>query len=197
MPLLSAFNLTKSFGPDDIFTGISFSVPHRARIGLVGANGVGKTTLLRILVGQEEATNGSVQTARGARVGYLPQEAVLEGSHPLWEECLRPFAELVTRQAELAQLEHNLTDDNLEYYSKRQFEFDAWAATRMNCASAKPWWGLVSCQSIFTAPSRSFPAGSAPAQCWHDCCSANPTCCCWMSPPTTWTLKPWNGWKPG
>jgi len=125
MPLLSAFNLTKSFGPDDIFTGISFSVPHRARIGLVGANGVGKTTLLRILVGQEEASSGSVQTARGARVGYLPQEAVLEGSHPLWEECLRPFAELVTRQAELAQLEHNLTDDNLEYYSKRQFEFDA------------------------------------------------------------------------
>jgi ATP-binding cassette subfamily F protein 3 len=125
MPLLNAYNLGKSYGPDDIFSGVSFSVPHHARIGLVGANGVGKTTLLRILVGLDEPSAGSVQFARGARVGYLPQEAVLEGGHTLWEECLRPFADLVTRQDELAQLEHTLSDDTLETYGKRQHEFES------------------------------------------------------------------------
>jgi ATPase subunit of ABC transporter with duplicated ATPase domains len=66
MPLLTAVNLSKSFGPVDIFPEISFSIPHRARIGLVGPNGVGKTTLLRILIDEEEASSGSVHRARGA-----------------------------------------------------------------------------------------------------------------------------------
>ena len=78
MSLLTAHNLGKSFGPIDIFSEISFTIPHRARIGLVGVNGVGKTTLLRILVGLEEASEGSVQLARGTTRG-LPAAAPQPG----------------------------------------------------------------------------------------------------------------------
>lgn len=129
MPLLTAVNLSKSFGPVDIFPEISFSVPHRARIGLVGPNGVGKTTLLRILIDEEEATSGSVHHARGIRIGYLPQEAVLESSRSLWEECLTVFDHLVRMQEELHQLEKALSDDPgskelMESYGALQAHFE-------------------------------------------------------------------------
>ena len=110
MPLLTAHNLGKSFGPVDIFSGISFSIPHRARIGLVGANGVGKTTLLRILLGMEEASEGSVHRARGLTLAYLPQEAELESERTLWQECLEVFSDLLDRQAELTRLEAEMSD---------------------------------------------------------------------------------------
>ncbi|HEY9076402.1 MAG TPA: ABC-F family ATP-binding cassette domain-containing protein [Anaerolineaceae bacterium] len=129
MPVLTAAGLGKSYGPIDIFSDISLSVPHRARIGLVGNNGVGKTTLLRVLVGIEEASTGVVQVARGVRIGYLPQEAVLEGERTVWQECLEAFTPLLERQAELADLEHQMRDphhaaDILDRYGKRQREFE-------------------------------------------------------------------------
>jgi len=105
MPLLSAVNLSKSFGPVDVFPPTSFSIPHRARIGLVGPNGVGKTTLLRILIGAEEASSGSVHRARGIQIGYLPQEAILESSRTVWAECLTVFEMLLHLQHDLHRLE--------------------------------------------------------------------------------------------
>ena len=129
MPLLTAVNLSKSFGPVDIFPEISFSIPHRARIGLVGPNGVGKTTLLRILIGEEESSSGTVHKARGIRIGYLPQEAVLVSSRNVWEECLTVFQHLLQMQQELHQLETALSenpasDELIEAYGTLQTRFD-------------------------------------------------------------------------
>ena len=129
MPLMTAQNLGKSFGPVDIFDGISFSVPHHARIAIVGPNGVGKTTLLRILAGEDTPTEGSVHQAKGLRVGYLPQEAVsvLEGT--LWESCLLAFEDLIAKGEELREMEKLMQDPNcdpsvLERYGKIQTSFE-------------------------------------------------------------------------
>lgn len=129
MPLLTAVNLSKSFGSVDIFPELSFSVPHRARIGLVGPNGVGKTTLLRILIGEEEASSGTVHRARGIRIGYLPQEAVLESTRTVWGECLTEFDPLVQMQQELHQLEKALAEKSpseelIETYGVLQTRFE-------------------------------------------------------------------------
>jgi ATP-binding cassette, subfamily F, member 3 len=129
MPVLSATDLAKSFGPDDIFSGISLSIPYRARIGMVGPNGVGKTTLLRILAGLDEPNAGEVHQARGIRTGYLPQEATLETQNTLWQECLSVFAELTALQQELARLETHMSsggDDPsmLSAYGRMQIDFD-------------------------------------------------------------------------
>ncbi len=130
MSLLHAVNLSKSFGPEDIFSDISLSIPQRARIGMVGANGVGKTTLLRILLGMEEPSGGKVVRARGSRIGYLPQEAKLDSNKTLWEECLKVFAPLIKMQHELTRLEQQMTesaqaDEILPIYGKLQADFEA------------------------------------------------------------------------
>ena len=76
MSVLTAINLSQSYGFVDVFTGLSASVPQGAKIGLVGPNGVGKTTLLKLLCGIEEPAWGEVRVASGVRVGYLRQEAM-------------------------------------------------------------------------------------------------------------------------
>ena len=129
MAVLSTTNLGKSFGPDDIFSGISLSIPRNARIGLVGANGVGKTTLLRILIGAESPSDGSVQSARGLQIGYLPQESVLESPHTLWEECRLALADLEKMKDRLADMEARIAagesdQDLLERYGNLQGRFE-------------------------------------------------------------------------
>ena len=129
MPLLTAHDLSKSFGATDIFTSVSISIPHKARIGLVGANGIGKTTLLRILAGLDDSSGGAVHTARNIRIGYLPQEAVLDSSLTLWEEELSVFHTLRQAQNELHAMEERLANEGessalLAEYGKMQSAFD-------------------------------------------------------------------------
>lgn len=100
-----------------------------ARIAIVGPNGIGKTTLLRILIGLEEATSGQVNRARNISIGYLPQEARLETSHSLWEECLQALSDLRAMEDELARLEAAMSDpaqaeQTLERYGRLQAEFE-------------------------------------------------------------------------
>lgn len=110
MSLLTTTALRKSYGPIDIFSDISISIPYGARIALVGPNGIGKTTLLRILVGMDEPSSGSVQYMRGLKLGYLPQEAMLSGEGTLWDECLSVLTDLRQLEAELTQLETLMSD---------------------------------------------------------------------------------------
>ena len=131
MSLVTTHNLGKSFDPVDIFAGLTLSIPHGARVALVGPNGIGKTTLLRIVAGQEPASQGEVHYARGLTIGYLPQESVLETRRSLWEECLQPFADLRAQESELAQLAHEMSDSDadkaqaaLERYGRLQARFD-------------------------------------------------------------------------
>jgi ATP-binding cassette subfamily F protein 3 len=110
MSLISATNLSKSFGPVQLFSGLSFAVPKGARLAIVGPNGVGKTTLLRILVGVEEASGGTVTHAKSLGIGYLPQESEfqIEGG-TVWDVCMACFSELHRRQADLEKLEAEMS----------------------------------------------------------------------------------------
>jgi ATP-binding cassette subfamily F protein 3 len=130
MAVLTVSNLGKSYGATEIFSALSFNVARRTRIGLVGANGVGKTTLLRILVEEESSTEGQVQIARGVRIGYLPQRAQLQSELTLWQECLHVFNELITRQKELRTLEGQMSSSQkiageiFETYGRLQQSFE-------------------------------------------------------------------------
>jgi len=74
MSLVSSRDLSLAFGADVLFDGASFSVGPHDRIGLVGPNGTGKSTLLRILAGERAPDGGTLVFRRGSRIGYLPQD---------------------------------------------------------------------------------------------------------------------------
>ena len=112
MPVLSATNLSKSFGAQDILFDVSCAVPHGGRVALVGPNGTGKTTLLRILAGLEEPTTGQVHRMRGLTMGYLPQQAdeQLNSERTVFDEMLTVFTGLQAQAIELRQLEDAMAD---------------------------------------------------------------------------------------
>ncbi len=129
MSLISANNLSKSYGPVDIFSNLNFSVPHGSRLALVGPNGIGKTTLLRILIGIEESSSGTITHAKNLRIGYLPQEAEFDIEGTVWEACLTIFSELQADQAELTRLEALMSQSEhaeqaLSRYGPLQQEFE-------------------------------------------------------------------------
>ncbi|MCA9939600.1 MAG: ABC-F family ATP-binding cassette domain-containing protein [Anaerolineales bacterium] len=116
MSLLTFYHLSQSYGAVDIFSGLSANMPHQARIGLVGANGIGKTTLLRILAGLEKPTGGQVHLARGTRLGYLRQEAeqaFAAAQNTVYTEMLTVFPELRQQQAQLRQMEADMGQGEL------------------------------------------------------------------------------------
>jgi ATP-binding cassette, subfamily F, member 3 len=129
MSLITVSSLSKSFGAEDLFAGVTFSVAKGARLALVGPNGIGKTTLLRILIGEEEASGGRVTRAKNLRIGYLSQEADFELRGVLWDVCLEPFADLIRMQGELEKLEVEMSDPSkreqaLVRYGSVQHEFE-------------------------------------------------------------------------
>ncbi|UCF59893.1 MAG: ABC-F family ATP-binding cassette domain-containing protein [Anaerolineaceae bacterium] len=116
MSLITATDLVKSYGAQDVFKGVSVAIPRQARIALVGPNGVGKTTLLRLLAGLEKPDEGRIQKARRLRIGYLPQEVSYSRSRKdelkrtVWDSCLDAFGEIRAQEAELARLERLMAD---------------------------------------------------------------------------------------
>src|SRR5215216_3204874 len=110
MSLITANSLSKSFGAEGLFANVSFSVAKGAQLALVGPNGIGKTTLLRILIGEEEPSSGTITRAKSLRIGYLSQEADFELQGELWDVCLEPFADLIRMQEELEKLEIEMSD---------------------------------------------------------------------------------------
>ncbi|RMF48795.1 MAG: ABC transporter ATP-binding protein [Anaerolineae bacterium] len=157
MSLISASRLAKSFGPVDLFYGINLQVPPHARVAIVGPNGIGKTTLLRILIGEEPASEGTVQRARGTRIGYLPQEASFESGHTLWEECLQAFDEVRRLESELELLNQQLRaapDDAalLERYGALQHRFEHLGGYTYETDIRRVLSGLGFSQREFTMP---------------------------------------------
>ncbi len=117
MSVMVAQGLGKSYGALDVFDGVNCRIEHGDRIGLVGPNGEGKTTLLRILAGLEAPSAGQVVTRRGLRIGYLSQDPPAAAEGTLQEDLLSVFEPLREQQAQLAALEQQLaaTSDGVEH----------------------------------------------------------------------------------
>ena len=114
MPLVSASDLAVHYGADIIFSGVDLDINENARIGIVGPNGGGKTSLLRVLVGQQDASEGRVARSRGIQIGYVPQHPQMEVPGTLREEVLRAFGEVIALEKELESAAHQSNGDSEE-----------------------------------------------------------------------------------
>ena len=132
MPVLTADKLGLSFGAFDLFAGITVTVPNDGKIGLIGLNGIGKTSLLLILGGLNQPSAGTVAIARGRRIGYLPQEAMQafgDKANTVYAEMLGVFASLQAQQERLHALEDEMAAGNhspelLDRYGELQAAFE-------------------------------------------------------------------------
>ncbi|MGD0383789.1 MAG: ABC-F family ATP-binding cassette domain-containing protein [Thermoguttaceae bacterium] len=100
MILLEVESVRKHFGPEPVLDGVSFNVRPGERIGLVGPNGCGKTTLLRILAGRDEPDGGACRVHSSVHLGFLEQQAKFEPGQTLYDEAKTALAALIALQEE-------------------------------------------------------------------------------------------------
>lgn len=109
--MLSVNNLSLQYGDKHLFRDVSVQVHPDDRIGLIGVNGTGKSTLLKIMCGKQETDPGIVNRASWFTVAYLPQEVTIDlGSRTLYEEAETAFEEILSKQAELEEVSEQLAD---------------------------------------------------------------------------------------
>jgi ATP-binding cassette subfamily F protein 3 len=110
MSIVSASGLGVSYGANDIFSDVNLDVPAGAKIALVGPNGSGKTSLLRVMARLDRPSTGQIHWARGLTIGYLPQIPDLPDDGTLWAEMLGVFEHLLRQAVELRQMEALMAD---------------------------------------------------------------------------------------
>ena len=119
--MISIDNLTVSFGGWTLFDGISFLVNPKERIGLVGKNGAGKTTILKLIAGLQQPTSGAVTKNADCTIGYLPQQMQVADTTTLIAETAKAFEEVLALEAEIERLTAEIalrTDYESEEYEK-------------------------------------------------------------------------------
>jgi len=98
----------KRFGPKLLFESLDWLITPDARVGLVGANGTGKSTLLKILAGLETLDYGSMTSARNTTFGYLPQDGLQLSGRTVFDECMSVFSNLRALEQEMEELTHKM-----------------------------------------------------------------------------------------
>ncbi len=161
--MLRAQNLGKSFDAQTIFHGVSLTLGPRSRVGIVGPNGIGKTTLLRILAGLETADDGQVtRSPESLTVGYLPQEADFRGGEVVVETLARltGVGEAETRLDELAaELESDVSQLDAYHSALEHFVALGGGDFEDRCATVCGQVGLT--PALLEQPGPSLSGGEA------------------------------------
>ena len=130
--ILACHNIEKAFGEREIVRDGSFHIEDREKAALVGVNGAGKSTILKMIIGEEPLDGGEVILAKGKTLGYLAQRQDLKSGNTIYEEVKSAKADIFAMEAQIRSIEHELKhlegeelQSRLETYNRLQSEFDA------------------------------------------------------------------------
>ncbi len=166
--MISVVGLAKAHGAKQLFRDVSFRLLPGRRIALVGGNGVGKTTLLEIVLGMQEPDGGEIHRTRGVRVGYLPQEAVgtAEDETTVLQSVLAGAGPIRELESELAALAERLATTTgaeneraLEAYGAAQSRFEQLGGYALEAEAHRILAGLGFTTGAADRPVRSLSGG--------------------------------------
>ena len=123
MSIVSAHKLTKEFADRVLFKDAYFAIEKGDMVGFIGANGVGKTTLFKMIIGSEPSSAGEIITASGISVGYLEQHVCRDSSRTAYEETLTVFNELMLIEQELERINEELLTAHSNELIEKQIYF--------------------------------------------------------------------------
>ena len=167
--MVSVDNLKVEFGVTPLFEDVSYVINKRDRIALVGKNGAGKSTMLKILAGIQAPTSGSVSVPRDVTIGYLPQVMILSDKHTVMEEAEMAFEHIFDLQASIERMNQELadrTDYDSENYHKliEKFTHDnerflMMGGTNYTAEIERTLMGLGFSREDFNRPTSEFSGG--------------------------------------
>ena len=124
MIILQANKIERSFAGEVLFDNINLQVDERDRIALVGKNGAGKSTFLKILVGEEEPTSGEINKKKDISLSYLAQDSRFESENTIYDEMLHVFDDLRRTEKQLRQMELEMGEKSGEDLNKLMSDYD-------------------------------------------------------------------------
>ena len=171
MPALSVRNLGVTFIDRVLFSGVSFDVESRDKVGFIGANGVGKTTLFRVLNGELSPTDGTVAFEKNTRVGYMEQHACSDPDIDVYHELLGVFDYLSKMETDLAALNQRIArrPDNIDELIEEQMrlieEHERLGGLTYKSRTRAALLGLGFSEDQFTMPVGSLSGGQRSKLC--------------------------------
>lgn len=171
MPALSVRNLTMTFIERNLFTDVSFDVEERDKVGFIGANGVGKTTLFKILNGEISPVSGTVTFAKNVRPGYMEQHACNNPRADVYHELLSVFDYLSDMETEISALAHQIDNKsgNLDELVERQTmlieQFERAGGLTYKSRTRSALLGLGFSENDFTMPVGNLSGGQRSKLC--------------------------------
>lgn len=171
MPALSVRNLTMTFIERNLFTDVSFDVEERDKVGFIGANGVGKTTLFKILNGEISPVSGTVTFSKNVRLGYMEQHACNNPRADVYHELLSVFDHLSNMETEISALAHQIDNKsgNLDELVERQTmlieQFERAGGLTYKSRTRSALLGLGFSENDFTMPVGNLSGGQRSKLC--------------------------------
>ena len=167
--MVSVDNLKVEFGVTPLFEDVSYVINKRDRIALVGKNGAGKSTMLKILAGLQAPTSGMVSVPKEVSIGYLPQVMILSDKHTVMEEAEMAFEHIFEMQESLEKMNQELADRTdydsegyhnlIEKFTHDNERFLMMGGTNYKAEIERTLIGLGFCREDFTSPTSEFSGG--------------------------------------